>query len=109
MRSLCELAPPEREAILAHLHSLKDAGEEAMRSFDLSLPGRPPLFVKRSDDIVSRPVPNTSSTFVPSPTDQPLGSPKSSTFAPQQRAPSWLWRKSTHPRCGTAASQKTSA
>ena len=48
-----ELTTPEHEAIVTHLKSLEDTGEEAMRSFDFSLPGRPPLFIKQSDDILN--------------------------------------------------------
>ena len=50
---LHELAKPEREAIVAHIMGLEDVGgEEMRRSFEVTLPGRPPLFVKQSDDIL---------------------------------------------------------
>ncbi|KZP19526.1 hypothetical protein FIBSPDRAFT_862667 [Athelia psychrophila] len=48
-----ELTKLEREAIVTHLKGLVDAGEEEMRSFDFSLPGRPPLFIKHSGDILA--------------------------------------------------------
>ena len=48
-----ELAKPEREAIVAHMMGLEDVGGEEMRSFEVTLPGRPPLFVKQSDDILA--------------------------------------------------------
>ena len=47
-----ELTKLEREAIVTHLKGLGDAKEEEMRSFELTLPDKPPLFVKRSDDIL---------------------------------------------------------
>ncbi|KDQ11386.1 hypothetical protein BOTBODRAFT_57504 [Botryobasidium botryosum FD-172 SS1] len=49
-----ELTDLECVAIVTHFKGLANAGEEAMRSFDFSLPGRPPLFVKHSDDIVAK-------------------------------------------------------
>ena len=50
---LHELSKPEREAIVAHIMGLEDVGgEEMQRSFEVTLPGRPPLFVKQSDDIL---------------------------------------------------------
>ena len=47
-----ELTKLEREAIVTHLKGLGDAGGEEMRSFEFTLPGRPPLFVKQSGDIL---------------------------------------------------------
>ncbi|CAA7261046.1 unnamed protein product [Cyclocybe aegerita] len=45
-----ELNTDEHKAIVTHLKSLEesDCGEEGMRCFPLSLPGRPPLFIKHS-------------------------------------------------------------
>ena len=50
-----ELTKPEREAIVAHINGLGDAGVEEMRSFEVTLPGRPSLFVKQSYDILVGP------------------------------------------------------
>lgn len=49
-----ELTELEREVIVTHLKGLSDAGGlgEELRSFELSLPGRPPLFVKQSSDVL---------------------------------------------------------
>ena len=47
-----ELTKLEHEAIVAHLKGLGDAGGEETRSFEFTLPGRPPLFVKQSGDIL---------------------------------------------------------
>ena len=47
-----ELTPSKREAIVAHLKGLGDTGGEETRSFDFSLLGRPPLFVKQSDEVL---------------------------------------------------------
>lgn len=41
-----------REAIVTRLKGLRDAGGEEMRSFEFTLPGWPPLFVKQSDYIL---------------------------------------------------------
>ena len=49
-----ELTKPEREVIVAHIKglALRDAVGEEMRLFEVNLPGRPPLFVKHSADIL---------------------------------------------------------
>jgi len=47
-----ELTELEREAIVTHLKGLRGATQEELRSFEFSLPGRPPLFVKQSYDIL---------------------------------------------------------
>lgn len=48
-----ELTTLERETIVTHLTGLRDTGEPGeMRSFEFNLPGRPPLFIKHSDDIL---------------------------------------------------------
>ena len=48
-----ELTTLERETIVTHLKGLRDTGEPGeMRSFEFNLPGRPPLFIKHSDDIL---------------------------------------------------------
>ena len=47
-----ELTQDERDAILSYLNSLGAVRGEKKRSFGLSLRSRPPLFIKRSDDIL---------------------------------------------------------
>lgn len=46
-----ELTKQEHQAILIHLYKLK--GEEAMRSFEFELAGKPPLFIKQSHGILA--------------------------------------------------------
>ena len=47
-----ELTELEREAIATHRKGLGNATGEELRSFEFSLPGRPPLFVKQSYEIL---------------------------------------------------------
>lgn len=48
-----ELTKLEREAIVTHFKRLKTTDPANMRFFDFHLPGRCPLFIKHSDDILA--------------------------------------------------------
>ena len=88
-----ELTKPEREAIVAHIKGLGDAEGEEMRSFEVILPERPPLFVKQSDDILVKASTRTSYTFLPKMTSQPLEYQKSSMLSLLTKATASSWRR----------------
>ena len=46
-----ELTTLEREAIVSHLEAVGKLARMEMRTFEFSLPGRPPLFIKQGSDM----------------------------------------------------------
>ncbi|KAJ3530289.1 hypothetical protein NMY22_g8637 [Coprinellus aureogranulatus] len=50
-----ELTELERDAVVAHLKCLRESGvrSQDLRTFECSLPGKPPLFVKQAPDVLA--------------------------------------------------------